>query len=133
MVEPSSPNSTSCGKTALRKKLGLQQGKDSMVLKLRKVKSSSVMPRKAMEKEGSFTNLSIKLGDQVLLQIIRKRRMTYHTYNAIGVRNMVIMKASVIVQVRGILKSQLLILMKTILIERKEIMIAWSSSSKRII
>ena len=107
MVEPSSPNSTSCGQTALRMKPGLQQGKDSMVLKLRRIKLSSPMPRKEREKEGSFT--STKLGEQVLLQIIRRKRKTYQAYNAIGVRNMVTIQASVIVQARGSMKLQHLI------------------------
>ena len=78
----------------------MQQGKDSMVLKLRRIKPSSLMPRKEKEKEGSFINISTKVGDQVLLQIIRKRRRTYHAYNAISVRNIVTMQASVSVQGR---------------------------------
>ena len=48
-----------------------------MVLKLRKIKPSLLMPRKAREKEGSFTTISTKLGDQVLLQIGGKRRRIY--------------------------------------------------------
>ena len=54
-----------------------------MVLKLRRIKPSLLMPRKEREKEGSFTNISTRLGDQVLLQIRGKRRRTYHTYNGI--------------------------------------------------
>ena len=78
----------------------MQQGKDSMVLKLRKIKPSSLMLRKEREKEGSFTNMSTKLRDQFLLKIIRRRRRTYHAYNVISVRNMVTMQASVLVQTR---------------------------------
>ena len=86
-----------------------------MVLKLRRIKPSSLMPRKAREKEGSFTNISTKLGDQVLLQIIGERRRIYHAYNAISVRNM---QASVLVQKRESMKLQQL-MWKMVIITRK--------------
>ena len=64
-----------------------QQDKDSVALKLRRIKPSLLIPIKEMEKEESFTTISTKLGDQVLLQIGGKRRI-YHTYKATSVRNM---------------------------------------------
>ena len=106
MVEPRCPNLIGYGWIAFRKRQGLLQGKETMVLKLRRIKSSLLMPRKAREKEGSFTTLSTKAGEQVLLQIEGKRRRIYHTYNAIGARNMVIIKTSVLVQTRGSMKFQ---------------------------
>ena len=77
-----------------------------MVLKLRRIKPSSLMPRKAREKEGSFTITN--LGDKFLLQIIRRKRKTYNAYNPIGVRNMVIMQASVTIQARGSMNLQII-------------------------
>ena len=90
------------------------------------------MPRKAREKEGSLTTISTKLGDQVLLQIEGRRRI-YHTYNAISARNMATMQTSVLVQTRGSMKPQLLMLMKTLLTRRQGMMIVRSSSSKIMI
>ena len=72
-----------------------------MVLKSRRIKPSSLMPTKEREHEGSFTNISTNIGDQVLLQIEGKIRRIYHTYNATSVRNMVTMQASVLDQIRG--------------------------------
>ena len=86
-------NLTGYGQTALRKRPRMQQDKDSMVLKWRRIKPSLLMPRKAREKEGIFTTISTKLEDQVLLSIGGRR--IYHTYNVISVRNMVTMQASV--------------------------------------
>ena len=71
---------------------------------MRRIKNSSLMPRKAREKEGSFIPISTKVGDQVLLQIEGKRRRIYHIYNAIGARNMVTMQTSVQAQTKGRMK-----------------------------
>ena len=109
----------------------LQQGKESMVLKLRRIKPSSLMPRKASEKEGSFTNISTELGDQVLPQIKGKRKI-YHTYNAISVRNMVTMQASALVQTSGGMKLQQLMWKKVIITRNKEMKIVQNSSSYQL-
>ena len=80
-----------------------------MVLNLRRIKCSYLMPRKAREGEGSPSITSIKIRDQVLPQIRKnKRRRTYLGYNAIGARNTVIMPVAAKVQSKGSMKLQLL-------------------------
>ena len=83
--------------------------KDFMVLNLRIIKLSYLMPRKEMEGEGIPSITSIKIRDQFLLQIKRnKRRRTYLRYSATGARNTVIMPVAVEVQSKGSMKLQLL-------------------------
>ena len=100
-----------------------------MVLKLRRINPSSLMPRKAQENGGIFTRIGTKIGDQVLLQIIRRKRKTYHAYNAICVRNMVTVQASVTVQARGNMKLQQLMWKMVIITRNKELKIVQISSS----
>ena len=100
-----------------------------MFLKLRIIKPSLIMPINAREKEGNFTNISTKLGDQVLLEIGGKRRRDYHTYNAISARNMVTMQTSALVQRRGSMKLQQLMWKNVIITRNKEMKIVQNSSS----
>ena len=109
MVEPSGPNLINSGQIALRKKPELQHAKDFMVLNLKKIKRSYIMPRKAREEEGSPSITSIKIRDQVLPHIKRnKRRRTYLRYSATSARNTGIMPVVVEVQSKGSMKLQLL-------------------------
>ena len=86
------------------KKQELQHAKDFMVLNLRKIKCSYLMPRKEREGEGSCTFISIKTRDQVLPQIRRNKRRIYLRSNATGARNMVIMPVAVEVITKGSMK-----------------------------
>ena len=63
----------SYGKNALKKKQESQHAKDFMVLNLRRIKLSYLIPRKAREGEGSPSITSIKIRDQVLPQIKRNK------------------------------------------------------------
>ena len=83
----------------------LQQDKDFMALFLRRIKYSWSMPRKEREREENFTTISIKVEDQALLQINKKRRI-YHKYNALGARNMVTMQTNVQNQTKRNMKPQ---------------------------
>ena len=74
----------SYGKNALRKKQESQHAKDFMALNLRRIKHSWPMPRREREREENFTTISIKVEDQALLQINKKRRRIYRKYNDSG-------------------------------------------------
>ena len=80
-----------------------------MVLNMRKIKHSYLIPRKEREGEGNHTFTSIKIRDQVLLQIRRNKRIRiYLIYSAIGARNTIIMPVAVEVQIKGSMELQLL-------------------------
>ena len=79
-----------------------------MVLNLRRIKLSYLMPRKVSKGEGSLSITIIKIRDQVLPQIKRyKRRRIYLRYSAMCVRNTVIMLVVVEAQSKGNMKLQL--------------------------
>ena len=94
----------SYGQNALRKKRESQQAKDFMVLNLRKIKFSYLMPRKEREGEGSHTLTRIKTRDQILPQIRRNKRRIYLISNATGARNTVIMSVAIEVLTKGSMK-----------------------------
>ena len=98
----------SYGKNALRKKQESQHAKDFMVLKLRKIKRSSLIPRKAREGEGIHTFTSIKTRDQVLPHIRRNKRRIYLISNSTGAGNTVIMPIAIEVLTKGSMKLQLM-------------------------
>ena len=129
MVEPSFPNLINYGNYALKKKQELQHAKDFMALNLRKIKRSYLMPRKAREREGSHKFTSIKIIDQVLLQMRRNKRRIYLKSNATGAKNTVIMLVAIEVLTKGSMKLQLLMSKKTLLIRSQGRMIIHSSSS----
>ena len=62
--------------------------------------------KKLKGKGRTITTISIKVGDQALIHIKRKRRRIYHIYNASGARNIVTMQTNVHVQAKGNLKPQ---------------------------
>ena len=118
--------------TIFKKRQRLQQGKDSMVLKLRRIEPSSPMPITEREKERIFLNISTRLGGQVLLEIWGKIRRIYHTYNATSVRNMVITQGNALVQTRGSMKLQPLMWKMFIITRNKEMKIVQNSSSYKL-
>ena len=109
VVGPIFPNLISYGHNAIRNKQESQHAKYFIVLNLRRIKRSYLMPRKAREGEGSPSITSIKIRDQVLPQIrINKRIRIYLRYSATSARNTVIMPVAVEVQSKGSMKLHLL-------------------------
>ena len=103
---PSCPNLKNYGHIALKRKQGLQQDKDFMAPNLRRNKHSWPMSGNAREKEENIITINIKVEDQSLLHIKKRRRRIYRKYNASRAINMVTMKINFQVQAKENMKPQ---------------------------
>ena len=99
-----------------------------MALDMNKVKPLHLMSRKEKVREESFMTRKTKVEDQALFQNKRKIRI-FHTSSAIDAINTDIMPDSVMAQIKGSMKPQLQILMKTLLTRSQGMMIVQNPSS----
>ena len=102
-----------------------------MAPNMKRIKPLHVTPRKEKIREENFMTENTKVEDQALLWNKRRRRI-FHTFSPSNVISTDTMPDNVMIQRKGNIKPQLLMLIKTPLTRSKGTMIIHNSSSSSL-